>query len=79
MQLHLPDYFLTDLISTIAFGLVAILLVVLGYKIFDKLTARLDFDDLIMKGNVAMAIVIGSFILGLCHVVARVVSSILGG
>jgi putative membrane protein len=79
MQLHLPDYFLTDLISTIAFGLVAILLVVLGYKIFDKLTAKLDFDDLIMKGNVAMAIVIGSFILGLCHVVARVVSSILGG
>ena len=79
MQLHLPDYFLTDLISTIAFGLVAILLVVLGYKIFDKLTAKLDFDELIMKGNVAMAIVIGSFILGLCHVVARVVSSILGG
>jgi putative membrane protein len=79
MQLHLPDYFLTDLISTVAFGLVAILLIVIGYKIFDKLTAKLDFDDLIMKGNVAMAIVIGSFILGLCHVVARVVSSILGG
>jgi putative membrane protein len=79
MQLHLPDYFLTDLISTVAFGLVAILLIVVGYKIFDKLTAKLDFDDLIMKGNVAMAIVIGSFILGLCHVVARVVSSILGG
>ena len=79
MQLHLPDYFLTDLISTVAFGLVAILLIVLGYKIFDKLMARLDFDDLLIKGNVAMAIVIGSFILGLCHVVARVVSSILGG
>ena len=80
MQLHLPDYFLTlSLSPLIAFCLVAILLVVLGYKIFDKLTAKLDFDDLIMKGNVAMAIVIGSFILGLCHVVARVVSSILGG
>lgn len=79
MQLHLPDYFLTDLLSTVAFGVLAILLVVLGYKIFDWLTPKLDFDDLVSKGNVAMAIVIGSFILGLCHVVARVVSSILGG
>jgi len=58
---------------------VAILLVVVGYKVFDKLTPKLDFDDLINKGNLAMAIVIGSFILGLCHVVAKVVSAILGG
>jgi len=79
MQLHLPDYFLTDLISTAAFGLLAILLVVVGYKVFDWLTPKLDFDDLINKGNVAMAIVIGGFILGLCHVVAQVVSAILGG
>ena len=78
MQLHLPDYFVADLISTVAFGLIAILLVVVGYKVFDKLTPKLDFDDLLNKGNVAMAIVIGSFILGLCHVVARVVSAILG-
>ena len=79
MQLHLPDYFVADLISTVAFGLIAILLVVVGYKVFDKLTPKLDFDDLLNKGNVAMAIVIGGFILGLCHVVARVVSAILGG
>ena len=79
MMLHLPEYFPLDLVSTFAFGLVAILLVVIGYKVFDKLTPKLDFDDLLIKGNVAMAIVIGSFILGLCHVVARVVSAILGG
>ena len=79
MMLHLPEYFLSDLISTIAFGVVAILLIVVGYKVFDKLTPKLDFDDLIHKGNIAMAIVIGAFILGLCHVVARVVSAILGG
>ena len=78
MQFQLPDYFLTDLASTAAFGLLAILLVVVGYKVFDKLTPKLDFDDLLNKGNLAMAIVIGSFILGLCHVVARVVSAILG-
>ena len=79
MQTHLPDYLLTDLVSTAAFGVVAILLIVLGYITFDKLTPKLDFNDLLNKGNVALAIVVGSFILGLCYVIGRVVAAILGG
>jgi putative membrane protein len=79
MQFNLPDYLVGDLLATVAFGVIAILLIVLGYVTFDKLTPKLDFSDLIGKGNVAMAIVVGSFILGLCHVIARVVSAILGG
>jgi len=79
MQYHLPDYFLTDLVSTVAFGIVAILLIIVGYIAFDKLTPKLDFDDLLNKGNVALGLVIASFILGLCYVVGRVVSAILGG
>ena len=78
MQLHLPDYLLTDLVSTVAFGIVAILLIVLGYVAFDKLTPKLDFNDLLNKGNMALAIVVASFILGLCYVVGRVVAAILG-
>ena len=79
MMLHLPDYIVGDLVSTFIFGLVAILLIVIGYKVFDKLTPRLDFDGLLKNGNMAMAVVIGSFIIGLCYVVAHVVSAILGG
>jgi len=79
MQMHLPDYLLTDLVSTVAFGVVAILLIVLGYITFDKLTPKLDFSDLLNKGNVALGIVVGSFILGLCYVIGRVVAAILGG
>ena len=78
MQLHLPDYLLTDLVSTVAFGIVAILLVVVGYITFDKLTPKLDFNVLLNKGNVAVAIVVGCFILGLCYVIGRVVAAILG-
>ena len=78
MNYHLPDFFLTDLVSTVAFGIVAILLIIVGYIAFDKLTPKLDFDDLLNKGNIALAVVIGSFILGLCYVVGRVVSAILG-
>jgi len=78
MQYHLPDYFLTDLVSTVAFGIVAILLLIVGYIAFDKLTPKLDFDELLNKGNLALGVVIGSFLLGLCYVIGRVVSAILG-
>jgi len=56
MQTHLPDYLLTDLLATVAFGVVAILLIVLGYITFDKLTPKLDFSDLLNKGNVALSL-----------------------
>ena len=61
-----------------AFGIVAILLIIFGYLVFDRLTPKLNFDDLLNKGNVALAIVIGSFMLGLCYVIGRVVSAIVG-
>jgi putative membrane protein len=76
--MHLPDYFFGDLVATVAFGIVAILLIIFGYFAFDRLTPKLDFDELLNKGNIALGIVIGSFILGLCYVVGKVVSSILG-
>jgi len=78
MQFHLPEYFFGDLVATVAFGIVAILLIIVGYVAFDKLTPKLDFDDLLNKGNMALGVVIGSFILGLCYVVGRVVSAVLG-
>lgn len=76
--LHLPDFFFGDLVSTVAFGIVAILLIIVGYVAFDKLTPKLDFNEMLAKGNIALAIVIGSFIIGLCYVIGRVVSAILG-
>jgi len=79
MQFHLPEYFFGDLVATVAFGIVAILLIIVGYVSFDKLTPKLDFDDLLNKGNMALGMVIASFILGLCYVVGKVVSAVLGG
>ena len=78
MEFHLNEAFFPDLVTTASFGVLAILLIVFGYVVFDRLTPKLDFSDLINKGNTAMAIVVGSFILGLCYVVGRVVAAILG-
>jgi len=79
MSTHLPEYFAMDIATTAAFGVLAILLVVLGYKIFDWLTPKIAFDETLNKGNLATAIVIGSFIIGLCYVVAHVVAAVVGG
>jgi len=77
--MYLPEHFPADLVATVAFGIVAILLVVAGYRLFDWLTPKLDFDNEIQKGNVAMAIIVAAFILGLCYVVGRVVAAVAGG
>ena len=78
MFFNLPDHFLSDIAATIGFGFAAIFLVVAGYKIFDWLTPKLPFDELLKNGNIALAIVVGSFILGICHVMAKVVAAIVG-
>ena len=79
MTTHLSTDFLVDLCVTAAFGVLAIILIVFGYKVFDKLTPKLHFDDNLCKGNIAAAIVIGSFILGVCYVIAHVVVAVVGG
>lgn len=76
--MHLPEYFLSDLVSTVAFGIIAIILVVVGYKVFDKLTPGVAFDEELKKGNTAIAIVIASFIASICYVISRVVAAVLG-
>ena len=78
MQLHLPEYFLADILVTVAFGFIAIVLLIIGYRLFDWMTPGLPFDATLKSGNVAAAIVIASFILGLCYVITRVIGAVLG-
>ena len=74
----MPDGFLGDLLATFAFGLVAIVVIIVGYKIFDRLTPSCPFETEIQKGNVAVAILAGSFILGICYVMARIGAAVIG-
>ena len=70
-----PDEFWGNLwggvVGTIVFGLIGILLTILGLKIFDWITPRLDIQkELVEKTNIAVAIVSAALILGICHIVA---------
>ncbi len=75
--MQLPPTFLGDLVATIAFGLLAIVLIAAGYKLFDKMLPNVDFNEELKKGNTAFAIVIATFLLGLCYVMASVVGVVL--
>jgi len=75
--MHISDAIPGDIIATFVFGLIAILLLLIGYKGFDRLTPGVSFDAELAKGNKAVAIVVSAFILGLCWVLVSVVTSIL--
>jgi putative membrane protein len=63
------------LLGMVAFGVVGILLVVFGFKLFDWLLPKVDVErELAEKGNVAVAIVMAAVVLG---VSAVIVASIL--
>lgn len=56
------------------FGLLGILVLAVGYVIFDKLIP-LDFNKELENGNIAVAIVIAGMLLGIAIIVSRVVAA----
>ena len=58
-------------VGAIIFGLLSIALAVLGFKVFDWITPRIDIQrELGEKHNIAVAIVVGAIVLGICHIIA---------
>ncbi len=57
------------------FGGLGIIMTVIGYKLFDIIETKIDFAAEIKNGNVAAAIVIGAFLMGICFIIGRAVGS----
>lgn len=71
---NLPETFWPGFISTIVFGLLGLILAILGFKIFDWITPRIDIQkELAEKDNRSVAIVCAAIIIGICFVVGMVV------
>jgi uncharacterized membrane protein YjfL (UPF0719 family) len=58
-----------------AFGGLGILMSFIGYKLFDWFELKIDFVEEIKKGNLAAAVVIGAFLVGICFIIGRAVGS----
>ncbi len=64
------DEFGMALFAAAAFGLLGIVLLAVGFKVFDLITPRLDIQKRLDEGNVAVGIVIGALLLAISVVVA---------
>lgn len=71
-----PDSFGMAIASAAVFGLVGIVLILLGFKLFDWITPRINLErELAENKNVAVAIVIASMVIGVSIVLASVVGA----
>ncbi len=68
-----PQTFGMAILSTLVFGAIGVVLAIVGFKLFDKLTpGKLD-EEILQKQNIAAAILAGSFVLGICIIVAAAI------
>jgi putative membrane protein len=62
-------------LAALVFGLIGIIITMLGFKVFDWITPRIDLQkELAERNNLAVAIVIASVILGISYIAAQAIS-----
>jgi putative membrane protein len=61
------------LMAVAAFGLVGIALLMLGFKLFEWVTPKLNVEEELAKGNIAVGIVVAAAILGISAIVFRAI------
>lgn len=70
-----PTTLLEAILSTFVFGFIGIVVAILGFKLFD-LVIHFNLEaEICERQNLAVAILSGAMILGICIIVAAVVSS----
>ncbi len=70
-----PETFYRALVSSLTFGAVGIVLMVLGFRLFDLVTPRVSFErELAEKHNMAVATVVAAVILGTSYIVAHAIT-----
>ena len=62
------------LAGTAAFGMLGIILMVIGFKAFEWITARLDVEKQLAEGNYAVAIVVAAIMLSLSWIIVHSMS-----
>lgn len=63
-----------SLVAAAAFGLLGIALLVLGFKIFEFLTPRVDLEKELAEKNIAVGIVVGALLIGIALIISRAIA-----
>jgi putative membrane protein len=62
------------LLYTALFGVVGIVLVFIGFRVFDKAITKIDLEAEVAKGNVAAAVLSGAAIVAIAIIIAAAMS-----
>jgi putative membrane protein len=62
------------LLAAGAFGVLGIALLALGFKVFEWITPKLKVEEELSKGNIAVAVVMASVIIGVVVIIVRAMS-----
>ena len=69
-----PTGFAGAVLSSVVFGLTGIILAVVGFKLFDLVTPFNLEKEMCENKNVAVGILCGAIVLGICHIIAASMS-----
>lgn len=78
MNFSLPPHLFSDAMVTLIFGSIAILLLCGAVKVWDFMTGKIDEEEELKKGNMAVATVMSAYMLGVAYIIGQVVSSVMG-
>ncbi len=59
--------------ASLVFGLIGIVMLMLGFKAFEKITPKLDIESELAKGNTAVGIVVGALLLAIGLIVMHAI------
>ena len=68
------DKMIFDAGLSIVFGFIGIVLLIVGYCLFDKVLTKVDFNEELKNKNVAVAIVIAGFMIAIGIIISGVIS-----
>jgi uncharacterized membrane protein YjfL (UPF0719 family) len=72
-QFTLPETFVPGVIGTIIFAIIGMLGLSIGFKLLDWAMKKVDFQEQLNRGNMAVAAVLSAFFISLAIILAHVV------
>ena len=60
--------------ATIIWWVLAMILLMVGYITFDKIWTKIDFNEELLKGNIAVGVMVAGFFIALGLVIAAAMS-----
>lgn len=73
MEPWTANSFEMSLLAAAAFGMLGIVLLAAGFKIFEWITPRVDLEKELAEKNVAVGIMVGALILGISMIITRAI------